>query len=72
MLKLLKNCVSCSLNDLLKVFGVKDLDAAIIVVNNLIVRQNNSKKAHALSCFMFGTDGIIPYAELLNKFDDET
>lgn len=59
-------------NDLLKVFGVKDLDAAIIVVNNLIVRQNNSKKAHALSCFMFGTDGIIPYAELLNKFDDET
>ena len=59
-------------NDLLKVFGVKDLDAAIIVANNLIVRQNNSKKAHALSCFMFGTDGIIPYAELLNKFDDET
>ena len=59
-------------NDLLKVLGVKDLDAAIIVVNNLIVRQNNSKKAHALSCFMFGTDGIIPYAELLNKFDDET
>ena len=59
-------------NDLLKVLGVKDLDAAIIVVNNLIVRQNNSKKAHALSCFMFGTNGIIPYVELLNKFDDET
>ena len=58
-------------NDLLDALHVKDLDSAITVVNNLIIEQNNSKKAHILSCFMFDANGIISYESLLNKFDDE-
>ena len=58
-------------NDLLDALHVKDLDSAITVVSNLIMEQNNSKKAHILSCFMFDANGIISYDSLLNKFDDE-
>ena len=59
------------LNELLNILNVKDLDSAIKAIDDLITKQNNSKKAHALSCFMFDVKGIISYDELLSKFDDE-
>ena len=70
LIKYKKNNIKIS-NDLLDALHVKDLDSAITVVNNLIIEQNNSKKAHILSCFMFDANGIISYDSLLNKFDDE-